>query len=86
MAEQFLEALVKNLVDNPDKVSITAENQPGAVKYRVHVAPEDNGKVIGKGGRIANAIRMVTKAMSNKDRRRVFVEIRTEDKAEDAEE
>jgi len=70
-----IEYLVKALVDEPDQVNITEVPQEEATTYEVRVAPGDLGKVIGKQGRIANALRTVTKAAAMKDKRKVYVEI-----------
>ncbi len=75
MLENLLEFLVKALVDEPDQVNITEVQQDQATTYEVRVAPNDLGKVIGKQGRIANALRTVTKAAAMKHKRKVYVEI-----------
>lgn len=65
----------RSLVDNPDEVEVTeVENESGLV-LQVKVAPEDVGKVIGKQGRIAKAIRSVVKAASSHETRRIMVDI-----------
>ena len=66
--QEMLEYIVKNLVDNPDVVSILAENQGKTKVYKVKVDAKDLGNVIGRGGCIANAIRTVVKSTSNKER------------------
>jgi predicted RNA-binding protein YlqC (UPF0109 family) len=73
--KNLIEILVKALVDNTDEVIVEEQETYDAVKYRISVAPEDLGKVIGKEGRIANAIRTVAKAAMTRDRRKVFVDI-----------
>lgn len=73
--QKLLEYLVKELVDEPDKVSITEIPQEEATTYEVRVAENDLGKVIGKQGRIANALRTVAKAAAMKHKRKVYVEI-----------
>ena len=73
--ENLIEYLVKALVDEPDLVEIKAVPQEAATTYEVRVAPNDLGKVIGKQGRIANALRTVTKAAAMKNKRKIFVEI-----------
>lgn len=67
--------LVTNLVDEPEHVEITEVEGETTVTYEVRVAQPDLGKVIGKQGRIANALRMVAKASAMRDKRKVFVEI-----------
>lgn len=74
--EQLVEVLAKALVDNPDAVEVTRREDDSAVVLELHVAPEDMGKVIGKQGRIAKAIRTVVKAAaSREDSKRVVVDI-----------
>ncbi|MFY8052120.1 MAG: KH domain-containing protein [Armatimonadaceae bacterium] len=70
-----VEFLVKELVDNPDAVEVTEIEGDDATTYEVRVSPDDLGKVIGKQGRIANAIRTLVKAVAMKDKRKVYVEI-----------
>jgi predicted RNA-binding protein YlqC (UPF0109 family) len=71
----LIEYLVKALVDEPELVTITEVSQEEATTYEVRVAPGDLGKVIGKQGRIANALRTVVKSVAMKDKRKVYVEI-----------
>lgn len=73
--KELVETLVKALVKNPDAVSVTVVEKGSLEIYRVHVAPEDMGKVIGRKGRIANAIRTVVKAGALRENRRVAVDI-----------
>lgn len=73
--QQLIEYLVKALVDEPDLVNITEVPQDEATTYEVRVAPGDLGKVIGKQGRIANALRTVVKSVAMKDKKKVYVEI-----------
>ena len=70
--KELVEIIAKALVDHPDQVTVT-ETQKEVVE--LHVAPEDMGKVIGKQGRIAKAIRTVVKAASVGDDDKVVVEI-----------
>lgn len=72
---KLIEFLVKELVDEPEQVSVTEILADEATTYEIRVAPNDLGKVIGKQGRIANALRTVVKAIAMKDKRKVFVEI-----------
>lgn len=67
--------LAQSLVDQPDKVVVTETVGPEAIILELNVAPEDMGKVIGKQGRIAKAIRSVVKAATEKGGKPVFVEI-----------
>ena len=73
--KQFIEFIVRELVDAPDQVSIGEVTGDEATTYEVRVAPDDLGKVIGKQGRIANALRTVVKAVAMKEKRKVYVEI-----------
>ena len=54
--------LARSLVDEPDAVVVEADERPGRVDLRLHVAPDDMGKVIGKRGRVAQAVRTVVRA------------------------
>jgi len=72
---ELVEVIAKNLVDNPDEVVVTEEANGKNITIQLHVAQSDMGKVIGKQGRIAKAIRAVVKAASTNDNKRVDVEI-----------
>lgn len=72
---QLVEMIAKALVDYPDKVTVEEVESDQAVTLELRVAPEDMGKVIGKQGRIAKAIRTVVKAAAVKENKRVVVEI-----------
>ena len=67
--------LAQSLVDQPDAVQVMETEGPEAIILELSVAPEDMGKVIGKQGRIAKAIRTVVKAATDKNAKPVFVEI-----------
>lgn len=73
--ESLLEIIAKNIVDNPDEVSVNKVEGSQSVILELEVADEDMGKVIGKNGRIAKAIRTVIKAAATKEKKRVIVEI-----------
>jgi predicted RNA-binding protein YlqC (UPF0109 family) len=73
--KNLIEILVKALVDNPDAVKVEEIDEGDSVTFAVTVAEDDLGKVIGKQGRVANALRTVAKAAAIKDRRNVFVKI-----------
>ena len=73
--KELVEVLAKALVDNPDEVIVTEKTEGKNVIVELHVAASDMGKVIGRQGRIAKAIRSVVKAASSKDNIRVDVEI-----------
>jgi len=72
---ELVEVIAKALVDNPDEVVVTERTEGKNIVIELHVAQSDMGKVIGKQGRIAKAIRAVVKAASSKDNTRVDVEI-----------
>ncbi len=67
--------LAKSLVDHPEAVQVMETEGPEAIILELSVAQEDMGKVIGKQGRIAKAIRSVVKAATDKNAKPVFVEI-----------
>ena len=73
--EELVLYLARSLVDHPDQVKVTATEGPDAVILELNVAAEDMGKVIGKQGRIAKAVRSVVKAATAKGGKPVFVEI-----------
>ena len=73
--KELVEYVAKSLVDNKDAVTVEETVGPEATILELHVAPEDMGKVIGKQGRIAKAIRSVLKAATAKDSKPVFLEI-----------
>ncbi|MBR1803239.1 MAG: KH domain-containing protein [Clostridia bacterium] len=72
--KEILESMITNLVDNTQAVSITEKQEEKTVTYTVKVAQEDMGKVIGKQGRIAKAIRTVMKSLGAKEHKRIVVE------------
>ena len=72
---ELVEVIAKSLVTCPDQVVVTETVNGNNVVITLQVAPDDMGKVIGKQGRIAKAIRSVVKAASSKDNSRVDVEI-----------
>ena len=75
--EELIVAIVKGLVDEKDAISVTADEpkEDGTVVYHLHVAPNDMGRVIGKQGRIAKAIRVVMRAAATRQNGKVVVEI-----------
>ena len=73
--QDLLEARLRQLVNHPDEIKITPKERGGTVVLDVHVDPSDMGKVIGRGGRRAQAIRTVMKAQATRLRRRVIVNI-----------
>ncbi len=73
--KELVETIAKALVDNPEAVSVKEVEGTQSVIIELKVAEEDMGKVIGKQGRIAKAIRTVVKAAAIKENKRVVVEI-----------
>ena len=72
--KDMLELIIKNLVDNPNDVSIVEKAEEKAVTYEVSVNKADMGKVIGKQGKMAKAIRSIIKAIAVKEHKKVNVE------------
>ncbi|MBQ7410720.1 MAG: KH domain-containing protein [Clostridia bacterium] len=72
--KDILEVVIKNLVDNQEEVSIIEKSEAKSVCYEVKVAKEDMGKVIGKQGKMAKAIRSIMKAIATKEHKKVNVE------------
>ena len=73
--KELVEVIAKALVDYPDEVVVTQKEEGKSIVVELHVDPSDMGKVIGKQGRIAKAIRSVVKAASLGESKRVDVEI-----------
>ena len=75
--QELIVTIVKGLVDDKDAVSVTVDEpkEDGTVVYHLHVAADDMGRVIGKQGRIAKAIRAVVKAAASKSDKKVVVDI-----------
>lgn len=71
----LVETIAKALVDNPEDVQVNEVAGEQSIIIELKVAPDDMGKVIGKQGRIAKAIRIVVKAAAIKENKRVVVEI-----------
>ena len=72
--KEILETIILNMVDNKEKVEITETEQENTVTYVVNVLKEDMGKVIGKQGRIAKAIRTVMKSVAGMENKKVVIE------------
>jgi predicted RNA-binding protein YlqC (UPF0109 family) len=70
-----LEELARKLVDDPDAVRVEQEQRDDVLVLRLHVAKDDVGKVIGRQGRIARALRQLVRAYSGQQRTRVLLEI-----------
>jgi hypothetical protein len=72
---ELVEYLARRLVEQPDDVRVEEDEDDGDLIIRLHVAPEDVGRVIGRGGRIARALRTVVRACGANEDRRVLLEI-----------
>ncbi len=72
--KEILEAMIKNLVQDTDSVSIEEIQQEKEIKYEVRVNSDDMGRVIGKRGKVAQAIRTVMKAVAAKENKKIIVE------------
>ncbi len=74
--KELVEYIVKSLVENPDKVKVSTEEESEKVTIlNIEVDSNDLGKVIGKGGKIANSIRTIVKSASTKSKKRFIVKI-----------
>jgi len=73
--KELVEVLAKALVDHPEEVRVKEISGERSVVYELSVAPDDMGKIIGKQGRIAKAIRTVVSAAAVKENKRVMIEI-----------
>ncbi|RCK75887.1 MAG: KH domain RNA binding protein YlqC [Ignavibacteriae bacterium] len=73
--KEFIEFIAKNLVDSPDEVSITEETKDNKVVFRLKVGQNDIGKVIGKKGKTAQAMRVLLSAVGAKSGKRTILEI-----------
>ena len=73
--KEIVEVIAKALVDHPEEVVVTEKQDGKDIRIQPHVAPSDMGKVIGRQGRIAKAIRSVVKAASSREEYRVDVDI-----------
>jgi predicted RNA-binding protein YlqC (UPF0109 family) len=73
--EELVRTIAKSLVDNPDAVDVRTVEEDDEIVIELRVSESDMGKVIGKQGRIAKAIRTVVKAVATRENKRVSVEI-----------
>ena len=73
--KELVEVIAKALVDHPEEVSVNEKNEGRTIVLELHVAEGDMGKVIGKQGRIAKAIRSLVKAAAAKEDKKVVVDI-----------
>ncbi|MBR1423448.1 MAG: KH domain-containing protein [Ruminococcus sp.] len=75
--KELLETIVSDLVEDKSAVEVVVDepNDEGVIVYHLHVAPDDMGRVIGKQGRIARAIRVVMRACASRQDQKIMVEI-----------
>ncbi|MBO5076880.1 MAG: KH domain-containing protein [Clostridia bacterium] len=73
--EKFLETIVRQIVDEPDQVSVTLEETENSTVLKLSVAPGDMGRVIGREGKVARALRTVAKAAFRNNPKPVYVDI-----------
>ncbi|CUH95622.1 hypothetical protein P22_1696 [Propionispora sp. 2/2-37] len=73
--KDLIEVIAKALVKNPEQVDVTELAEANGTVYELRVAPEDMGKIIGKQGRIAKALRTVVKAAATRENKKVTVDI-----------
>ena len=75
--KELLETIVSELVEDKSAIEVVVDepNEEGIIVYHLHVAPDDMGRVIGKQGRIAKAIRVVMRASASRNDQRIMVEI-----------
>lgn len=75
--KELLTKIAQGLVNDPDAVSVVVDepDEDGVIVYHLHVAPDDMGRVIGKQGRIAKAIRIVMRSAANRSEQKISVEI-----------
>ena len=73
--KELVEVIAKSLVEHPDEVAVTEKQSGKTIVIELKVAPGDMGKVIGKQGRIAKAIRSVIKAAASREDKKVVVDI-----------
>ena len=73
--EELVEYLAKGLVDKPDEVRVERVERDGTIVLELHVAPDDVGKVIGRQGRVARALRTLVRASGARSNERALLEI-----------
>ena len=73
--KELVEYIVKGLVDHPDEVTVTETRRGGDVALQLHVASDDMGRVIGKGGKVANAIRTLLRVAAERDGSQVTLDV-----------
>ena len=74
--EELLKFIVENLVDDKDSVKITSREEDRAIVYEISVNPEETGMIIGKNGKVAQAIRSILHSASHKGQKKCIVKIK----------
>lgn len=72
--KEILETIILNLVDDKESVEVTEKETNNLIELQVKISKDDMGKVIGKQGRIANAIRTLMKSVAGKENKKIFIE------------
>jgi predicted RNA-binding protein YlqC (UPF0109 family) len=75
MARELIEYIARSLVDNPMQVYVSQERSGGKIRLKLKVAKEDMGRVIGKGGRVANAMRILSRVAAAREGKQVFLDV-----------
>lgn len=73
--EELIKVMVTPILEHPEQLTLETSNEDEEITITIHVAEDDMGRVIGKGGRVINAIRTVVKAAAIKQNQKVFVEV-----------
>jgi predicted RNA-binding protein YlqC (UPF0109 family) len=73
--QEFIEYVVRSIVDDPSQVHVTEVDGANTIIFELQVAPEDMGRVIGKGGRVANAMRTLLRVVAARQSKRATLEI-----------
>jgi predicted RNA-binding protein YlqC (UPF0109 family) len=73
--EELIEYIAKSLVDEPEQVQVNRRNSGSTIVLELHVAPDDTGRVIGKGGHVANAMRSLLRVAETQKSKRVILKI-----------
>lgn len=76
--KEFIEYLVTRIVNNPDSVQISQEEEDGIIRFHITVHPDDAGLVIGKEGKVINAIRNLVRIQAIKENKRVYLDLTNE--------
>jgi uncharacterized protein len=75
MTRELIEYVARSLIDHPEELSITEIDEDGTTVYQLHVSPRDIGKVIGRRGRVARALRTLLKVSAIQNQKRSILEI-----------